>query len=154
MIMESVIKIESFKNDYDFLSNFFMRPIKFEELIFKSVEHGYQAAKAHDNLELEQQILDAKTASETKKLGKKANLPHDWDSIGKLEVMTALVEMKFEQHTDLMDKLIATGDAELVEGNWWGDTYWGVCKGVGQNMLGKILMNIRDKEKINREDRK
>jgi len=53
------------------------------------------------------------------------------------------VRAKFEQNPDLAAKLIATGDEELVEGNTWGDTYWGVCRGVGQNKLGKILMNVR-----------
>jgi predicted NAD-dependent protein-ADP-ribosyltransferase YbiA (DUF1768 family) len=39
--------------------------------------------------------------------------------------------------------LKATGDEELVEGNWWNDTFWGVCNGVGENNLGKLLMKIR-----------
>ena len=45
---------------------------------------------------------------------------------------------------DLREKLVATGDAELIEGNHWNDTCWGVCKGIGQNNLGKILMEVRD----------
>ena len=39
--------------------------------------------------------------------------------------------------------LLATGKATLVEGNSWGDTFWGVCRGKGKNMLGKILMRVR-----------
>ena len=44
---------------------------------------------------------------------------------------------------ELREKLLATGNEELIEGNWWGDTYWGVCKGKGENNLGKSLMKIR-----------
>jgi hypothetical protein len=45
----------------------------------------------------------------------------------------------------LRDQLIATGDAELIEGNTWNDTFWGVCNGKGSNFLGKALMDIRKK---------
>ena len=43
----------------------------------------------------------------------------------------------------LREMLLDTGDEELIEGNWWGDQYWGVCNGVGKNRLGNILMLIR-----------
>lgn len=52
------------------------------------------------------------------------------------------MRVKF-RNPELRDKLVATGDAEIVEGNWWGDKFWGVCRGVGENHLGKILMRIR-----------
>ena len=57
--------------------------------------------------------------------------------------MLDVVRAKFDQHPDLAQKLLATGDEELVEGNDWGDIYWGVYKGHGKNMLGKILMRVR-----------
>ena len=57
--------------------------------------------------------------------------------------MLDVVRAKFDQHPDLAQKLLATGDEELVEGNDWGDIYWGVYKGRGNNMLGKILMRVR-----------
>ena len=44
---------------------------------------------------------------------------------------------------DLKEKLLATGNEELVEGNWWGDQYWGICDGIGKNKLGKLLMKVR-----------
>ncbi len=50
---------------------------------------------------------------------------------------------KFTQHSDLGEQLLATGDAELIEGNTWNDTEWGICNGIGDNKLGKILMRIR-----------
>lgn len=50
-------------------------------------------------------------------------------------------------HSDLRKKLLATGDAELVENNTCGDVFWGICDGVGENHLGKILMLVRDRLK-------
>jgi predicted NAD-dependent protein-ADP-ribosyltransferase YbiA (DUF1768 family) len=58
--------------------------------------------------------------------------------------MTEIVGEKFNQNPELKEKLLATKDIELVEGNHWHDTYWGVCNGVGENHLGKILMAYRD----------
>ena len=48
------------------------------------------------------------------------------------------------QNPELGNKLLETGNQELVEGNTWGDIFWGVCNGKGQNWLGKILMMVRD----------
>ena len=56
------------------------------------------------------------------------------------------VHQKF-QNENLRKLLLATGDAELIEGNYWHDYYWGICNGVGQNWLGKILMEEREKIK-------
>ena len=58
-------------------------------------------------------------------------------------IMYFIIRNKFIQNDDLMEKLVATGNAELIEGNWWKDTYWGVCEGIGENKLGKILMQVR-----------
>lgn len=57
--------------------------------------------------------------------------------------MYEVCRAKFLQNPDLADKLVATGDAELIEGNTWGDTVWGVCNGSGENRLGEILMRVR-----------
>ena len=62
----------------------------------------------------------------------------------KYDVMYQVCKAKFLQNPDLARKLVETGDAELVEGNTWGDKVWGVCDGVGENNLGKTLMRIRD----------
>jgi predicted NAD-dependent protein-ADP-ribosyltransferase YbiA (DUF1768 family) len=56
--------------------------------------------------------------------------------------METLLRQKFA-HPELRAKLKETNDAELVEGNWWGDRFWGVCRGEGENHLGKLLMKIR-----------
>jgi hypothetical protein len=60
----------------------------------------------------------------------------------KLDVMLGLLRRKFTQ-LDLRRQLLATGDAELIEDNDWGDHFWGVCMGVGENHLGKLLMQVR-----------
>lgn len=57
--------------------------------------------------------------------------------------MRALLMVKFAPATELAERLLATGDAQLVEGNTWGDTFWGVCDGVGENHLGRLHMWIR-----------
>ena len=49
-----------------------------------------------------------------------------------------------ERSEELAGLLLSTGNAELIEGNWWNDTFWGICRGKGENHLGKILMNIRN----------
>jgi len=77
----------------------------------------------------------------------------NWDE-KQLGVMGAVCEQKFRQNADLADKLLATGDAELIEGNPWGDTYWGVSfqTGEGENWLGRILMRTRDKLREERDE--
>lgn len=77
-----------------------------------------------------------------KRLGKAVQLPDDWDE-RKFEVMRELIRKKFENPL-LRAMLLATEDAVLVEGNTWNDRVWGVCHGMGQNMLGRILMDVRD----------
>ena len=57
--------------------------------------------------------------------------------------MLRFLRDKFKPGSELAGKLLNTGDAELVEGNHWGDRYWGVCDGEGQNKLGKLLMQVR-----------
>lgn len=60
--------------------------------------------------------------------------------------MEEIVRAKFSENETLKNMLLATGDAELKEGNTWNDTFWGIDQktGSGENHLGKILMKIRD----------
>ena len=132
--------INSFKGDYEFLSNFYMSPVIYDGLEYKSVEHAYQAAKTNDPI-WKDKIIAAMTAGQAKKLGGKCSMRLDWNDV-KLPLMEKLVQKKF-QDDELKKKLLATGDRLLVEGNFWGDTFWGVCKGVGTNHLGLILMMVR-----------
>jgi len=78
-----------------------------------------------------------------KKRGRKVTMREDWDQV-KIPIMEDLLSQKFSDPV-LAKKLVETGDSQLVEGNWWGDVFWGVCRGEGQNNLGKILMKIRER---------
>lgn len=133
--------ITSFKGEYRFLSNFWPSPFVYEGRTFPTVEHAYQCMKANTQEEYDG-IINCKTPGETKKLAKKIKLRDSWDHV-KFAYMRNFVECKFNQNPDLAEKLKATGDRELIEGNTWGDIYWGVCRGIGQNNLGKILMMVR-----------
>lgn len=61
----------------------------------------------------------------------------------RVEVMNTILFEKFK-NPELRRMLLSTSDKYIEETNWWGDTYWGVCNGVGENMLGKIIMNLRE----------
>ena len=84
------------------------------------------------------------TAGQAKRLGQVIILRDDWtnDNV-KISVMYAVLLDKFTRHQDLRKQLIATSPNELIEGNTWNDTFWGVCDGKGKNHLGKLLMSIR-----------
>lgn len=132
--------IDSFSGDFGFLSNFYESSIWVDGERYATVEHAYQAAKANDPT-TKKMIRDARTPYVAKRLGKSVVLPADWDT-KRIEVMRALLAKKFENPL-LRSLLLATEDAELVEGNAWGDRFWGVCRGDGQNWLGRLLMEVR-----------
>ena len=140
MASEFVKPIDTFGGDNSYLSNFYYAPIVYNGVKYNSTEVAYQAAKAVK--ELDKKKFICMTSSEAKALGRKIELRPDWDSV-KDVVMYDVCKLKFTTHADLKEKLLSTGDAELIEGNYWGDVYWGVCNGIGQNKLGKILMRIR-----------
>jgi len=131
--------ITSFSEENRFLSNFWPCVVKIEGIEYPSVEHAYQAAKTLNVAEREEIAL--LTAGQAKRRGYRVLLRDDWESI-KLGVMEDLVRQKFIDRV-LREKLLATGDEELIEGNDWGDKFWGVCDGEGENWLGKILMKVR-----------
>ena len=81
------------------------------------------------------------TPDNAKQYGRGLLLRPDWGSI-KVTVMRALVQQKFKEPR-LRELLLKTGGAKLVEGNSWGDQFWGVCKDEGENWLGRILMDER-----------
>ena len=135
-------KIILFKDDNGFLSNFYPCKINLDGIDYPSVEHAFQAAKTHEyNVRLA--ISRLSTPGKAKRFGRAIKLREDWEDI-KLGMMAALVKQKFYSYPELAERLLKTGDAELVEGNWWGDTYWGVCQGKRENNLGKILMLVRE----------
>ena len=137
--------IESFHGEYRWLSNFWPARVFFDGFWYASVEHAYQAAKTVSDIEREM-MRAATKPGEAKRLGRRVTVRSDWDDI-KLKVMEELVRQKFNRHPTLAAKLVATDDAELVEGNGWGDRFWGVSPvgstGTGFNHLGRILMKVR-----------
>lgn len=110
---------------------------------YPSVEHAYQAAKTTVPQE-RAKIARLATPGEAKRAGRRVTLRPDWDAI-KLDVMRGLLLQKFT-YPDLGRALLETKPAELIEGNSWHDTFWGVdlTTGRGENHLGKLLMEIRD----------
>lgn len=133
--------IDRFVAKYQFLSNFYYAPVKYQGDTYKSAEHAYQAHKCkYDSDRL--RVRDAPTAFGAKRLGRIHTMREDWDTL-KLNVMQEIVFAKFVQNPELRNKLLKTGDLEIIEGNTWGDVYWGVCAGKGENHLGKILMEVR-----------
>lgn len=134
--------ITHFDGNYAFLSNFFPAEVELDGKIYPSVEHAYQAAKTFDP-EIREKVRTLNTPNKAKQAGKSMKLRPDWENV-KLGIMENLVRQKFTKHITMKANLLATGDDELVEGNWWGDRFWGVCKGSGLNHLGRILMRVRE----------
>lgn len=133
--------IKFFRGEYDFLSNFYEAEITYDGITYKNSEAAFQAGKCLDyNERLKFAELNPSAA---KRLGRRVALRPDWEDV-KYGVMQAVVKAKFEQNEDLAEKLLATGDAHLEEGNTWNDRTWGVCRGVGKNWLGVILMGVRE----------
>ncbi len=125
----------SFSGKYFFLSNFAELPGG------KTVEHYFQASKTHKYTQ-STWILEAETPSKAKYRGRLVELRPDWEQV-KIGIMKDLLRKKF-QFEEFREQLLATGDEQLVEGNSWGDTFWGVCRGKGCNWLGKLLMEVRE----------
>lgn len=129
---------------FRFLSNFYLVTIEYEGLTYSSSEAAYQAAKT-----LDKKIRETFTKfspGKSKQVGQTLTLRKDWDSV-RLQVMEDILRIKFSI-PEMKEKLLRTRDNLLVEGNNWNDTFWGVCNGVGENHLGKLLMKIRADLKI------
>jgi ribA/ribD-fused uncharacterized protein len=132
--------IDSFFSKYRFLSNFEPCTVVYDGMTYSCSEAAYQAAKTTDvSLRI---AFTTMNGSKAKYAGQKLTLRPDWNDI-KVDVMYQIVKDKFFRNPELRVKLLNTGDLQLIEGNYWGDTFWGVCNGKGENHLGKILMRVR-----------
>ena len=145
--------IDRFNGEYAFLSNYSASP--FTDKCgdsYPTVEHYFQAQKATNMFDFEE-IRMAKTPGLAKKLGRQIKIAPDWESV-KEQVMLDGLRYKFAI-PELRDKLLATGDQYLEEGNTWHDNYWGNCNCpkcidiLGRNTLGQLLMEIREEIKNN-----
>ena len=133
--------IDSFHGEYAFLSNYYDSPIFYDGILYPTVEHAFQAAKTTVFI---QRIIIAnkKTPGQAKCAGRKVTLRDNWDDI-KLYIMKELIILKFT-NPKLKSALLNTKYADLIERNTLNDTYWGICNGIGENHLGKILMEVRE----------
>ena len=134
--------IDRFEGEFRFLSNFAPSLVFHDGIRYPTVEHAYQAAKTLDFRE-RWKIAQLPTPGQAKRAGRRVQLRPDWEQV-KDRIMQELLIQKFILNADLRQKLVNTGQAHLVEGNTWGDTYWGVCNGEGRNRLGGLLMGVRD----------
>lgn len=162
--MNSAIKtgvVPEFRGDYYFLSNYDQHmPFVWRNKEFTSGEQAFSYAKTLyprggfnagvESHEIGDKILRAATPGEAKALGRRTPVDLElWDGGHKVQIMREIVHAKFQGVTGYGGKLLNTGAMMLVEGNDWGDTFWGRCldedtgKMVGFNTLGVILMEER-----------
>lgn len=132
--------IKGFFGEHRWLSNYEPCLVEYEGLVFLSSEAAFQAAKC-ENKEERSKFLNV-SASEAKKLGQTVLLRGDWEIV-KIPIMEEVLWSKFSKVSYLRQNLLLTENKFLEETNWWGDIFWGVCKGKGENILGKLLMKIR-----------
>ncbi len=133
--------INNFRGKYYFLSNFYSSNVEYEGLTYLNNESAFQSAKLKEVKDREEFCsLDASTA---KRKGRHVKLREDWEEV-KYNIMHDIVYAKFSQNLDLKKKLLATEGEYLEEGNSWGDKIWGTVNGIGENNLGKILMQVRE----------
>ncbi len=140
----NVINFYSTQGEYGCFSNFSRHPVWLKGKSWPTSEHYFQAQKFAGTTH-EEDIRKAKTPGLAAQMGRdrKRPLRRDWEAV-KDGIMHEVVLAKFSQHADLKEVLLATGDARLVE-HTFNDSYWGDGgDGSGQNMLGQILMRVRE----------
>lgn len=147
--------IDKFDGKYAFLSNFFPNPE-----LWETNEHFFQAMKC-EKIEDAEHVFNAIAPNIAKKRGRQYKKREDWDDIKDYVMIIGLWD-KFSKNEELKQKLLNTGNAELIEGNYWHDNYWGICncnnceatRELGNkydlkssfeyNKLGQLLMIVRD----------
>ena len=144
-------RIDSFRNEYAFLSNFYEHPVTYDGITYKNSEAAFQASKtisAYQRSRGEIPFSDERllfkdlSGGGAKRLGRKVRLRPDWEDV-KVSVMRDIIHAKFSDES-LKDLLLSTEGAYLIEGNTWGDRIWGQVNGEGENLLGQILMEERE----------
>jgi ribA/ribD-fused uncharacterized protein len=135
--------IDSFRGRWEFLSNFFYCPVTVNLITYPSAEHAYQAMKCRRRADFER-VMACVKPEEAKRVGRTVEQVDGWEEL-KMERMAEVLRAKFK-NPFLRDLLLLTGEVELVEGNDWGDRFWGRCNktGEGENVLGQLLMMVRE----------
>ena len=149
--LEEQTQINEFRGDYAFLSNFYPAPVSYMGQTYANNEAAFQAQKTLSAREQRKFcIFRMHNPSDAKKLGRDLTLRPDWEKV-KVRLMYEICMCKFMQNPELRDKLLATGESTLIEGNNWGDYFWGKVNNCGENQLGIILMDVRAKLQWNAE---
>lgn len=134
-----------YEQDFYVLSNFSSFRLHWRGIDFDTAEHAYHCEKFFPTVVgIAHEIQGARSAHDAFKIAErnKEYRRSDWDDV-KVDVMRDILRAKAEQHEYVRRKLLATGDRELVEDSWRDDFWgWGPNRD-GQNMLGKLWMEVR-----------
>jgi N-glycosidase YbiA len=143
---------------FPFFSNFYPAPFTIDGELWATAEHYYQShisldpdyraairAATHPG-QAKRLSLDPRKARKTRRqswfFGRRDKIRPDWDAV-KLGIMRTALAAKFGQNPELAARLVATGDAELIEDSA-SDAFWGLGRdGTGENRLGRELMELR-----------
>jgi hypothetical protein len=131
------------RDPYGCFSNFAPYLVEIDGKIWKTTEHYYHAQR-FSGTEYAEVIREIKTPFQAKEVAKSGIYPRrsDWFDV-KFNIMMKAVTAKFEQHNDLRDILVSTGNAILKEHTEL-DHYWADGgDGSGRSRLGEILMTVR-----------
>jgi ribA/ribD-fused uncharacterized protein len=145
--MPNDINFYRVSDEFGCFSNFAPYPVRMDGKIWQTSEHYFQAQKFED-AEHQEKIRQTKSPMIAARMGRdrKKRLRRDWESV-KVGIMREVVRAKFSQHEDIRQLLLSTGDAKIVE-HTENDSYWGDGgDGSGKNMLGRILMEVREELK-------
>jgi len=143
-----VVVVSEFRGDHEFLSNFYRFQFYYAGRSWATAEHAFQAEKT-DNPDWKVRIQLAGTPMAAKKLGRRAPMRPGWDLYGRHFAMRAIIATKFAPGLWTADRLVATGNAVLIEGNNHHDNTWGACLCIScadvpkHNLLGYFLMQHR-----------
>lgn len=139
-------EVKGFFEEYNFLSNFYLCEVIHNDRVFPSSEHAFMFSKLPDtaNHDYAYALVVRMSPGQVKRWGRSITLREDWNDI-RLRVMEEVVEAKFRDNPIIREKLLALEGYYLEETNSWNDRFWGVCRGEGENNLGKILMRVRDR---------
>lgn len=147
LVVEELRFYRASERPYGAFSNLYRRDVDFEGETFPTSEHAYQAGKAR-KAAVRKWLMEAPSPA---LLAMAAHGLYYWDiapgwSTSKFDRMRRVLYAKFTQHTDLRELLLSTGDARLVESATVDNEVnrlWGEVNGVGRNMLGVLLMELR-----------
>lgn len=140
-----MIHFYGYTKEYGEFSNFYDAPIIYQDNLWPTSEHLFQAQKFINNKEYSELIRKAKNPAKAKSLGntRMIKIRDDWEST-KDDIMYMILKLKFDQHPKLKQLLLSTKGKQLIE-HTQKDKYWADGgDGSGKNMLGKLLCKLRD----------